>query len=231
MIGKVIAAIGARLVRFGNWLSKMKPVIDLTGDRDIEWSWIMGNLPDGNGEVLDFGCGPNPLCTLTAARRGGRVTAFDLMDVKLTAVWDRISLIRGDILTHDFGGKKYDVIINCSAIEHVGLSDRYGSSCSANADIEAMSILRCLIKPSGRMILTLPVGQDAVHSLWHRVYGQERLPLLLKGWHIEKSEYWAKPQNNTWEKVSIAEAFKVVSSPKYYGLGVFVLTPDKKEDK
>jgi hypothetical protein len=41
---------------------------NLRGDRDIEYSWILANLPSGPGKALDFGCGKSYLA-LVAARK------------------------------------------------------------------------------------------------------------------------------------------------------------------
>jgi hypothetical protein len=42
----------------------------MSGDREVEWSWVAGNLPNDPGHVLDFGPSSSFL-GLIAAFRGG----------------------------------------------------------------------------------------------------------------------------------------------------------------
>src|SRR5712692_8550376 len=52
-------------------------IVDLAGDRDIEWSFIASRLPMGPGEVFDFGCGYGNM-SIHAVQKGHRVLALDL---------------------------------------------------------------------------------------------------------------------------------------------------------
>lgn len=219
------ANYAARLLLSFSRRLQSKSGITLSGTREIEWTWIMAALPfslDAK-DVLDFGPGPFPLITITAARKGANVICFDVRSYFLPGIFDNISWITGDILAYDFGDKQFDYIFNCSTVEHVGLA-RYGDQKDENGDLKAMAKLRQLLKPHGKMILTLPVGQDNIHGQYHRVYGNKRLPQLLAGFRKLQSEYWIKEQQQTgWQKVSQQRALTEKSSPYYYGLGLFVL--------
>ena len=76
-------------------------------------------LKDGDF-VLDFGCGEGWM-GLIAARKGFKVTALDLQPI----VWDykhpNLNFVQGDIFKLNFAPNQFDLIINCSSIEHVGL--------------------------------------------------------------------------------------------------------------
>jgi hypothetical protein len=113
----------------------------------------------------------------------------------------------------------------CSAIEHVGLAGRYGvTKDRPDGDIEAMKILKIILKPGGKMLLTIPVGQDNFFKPLHRVYGKERLPRLLEGWEILKEEYWIKDEEGYWICVDEETALgREIAHPSLYGLGLFVL--------
>ena len=201
--------------------------LDLTGDRDIEWSWVAAHVPDNPGAVLDFGCGESAL-GLIAAMKGGDVTGFDRQQVRRPYGSPNLRLETGDILNSDFTDKHFDVIINCSSIEHVGLAGRYGSTDAADGDLIAMERLRRVLKaPGGTMILTVPVGKDSVFKPLHRVYGVRRLKLLLGGYTVVKKEFWSKRSSlPVWTQVSEGEAVDVQPSESFYALGLFVLRPD-----
>ncbi len=201
----------------------LPPPPNLLGDRDIEFSWVVANIPDGPGEALDFGPGKSYLA-LVAARKGFKVTALDLRPMTWYYKHPQLSFVQGDLFSTEFQPNHFDLIINCSSIEHVGLAGRYGVSKSyPDGDITAMKVLKGVLKPEKLMLLTIPVGKDQVINPLHRVYGADRLPKLLKGWDVLKEEYWAKNEDNTWVSVDKSLALSREPTDHYYNLGLFVL--------
>jgi len=218
--------------RAGRWVKgEASPrVPNLLGDRDIEWSWIAAQMPLGPGNALDFGPGGSHL-GLIAAQRGFEVTAVDREHVHWPYLHPQLRLIRGDILILPLPKKHFDLVINCSTVEHVGLAGRYGvTEDRPDGDLEAMGRLRELMKPGGIMLLTLPVGLDAVFAPLCRVYGAQRLPRLLEGYTVEKEMYWTKDSQNRWVLCDKAIALSVRASAgswnplqNVYALGCYVL--------
>ncbi len=204
--------------------------LNLSGDRDIENSWIVSHMPPGPGAALDFGCGKNPL-GLSAAMCGFDVTAVDLLVPPWSFSHPRLSFVRGDLLCLDLPVNHFDLVINCSVVEHVGLTDRYDiTDGKPEGDLESMARLRELMKPGGTMLLTIPVGIDEVVLPLHRVYGPVRLPRLIEGFEIENESFWVKNEINHWVECArrVALAFKAEggpasSKPPVYALGCFVL--------
>ena len=197
--------------------------LDLMGDRYVEWSWIASQMPSEPGEALDFGPGGSSL-GLMAAQRGFDVTAVDLEPVIWHYIHPGLRFVKGDILKLPLPGAHFDLVINCSTVEHVGLVGRYGVIHSRpDGDLEAMSRLRDLMKPDGIMLLTIPVGCDAVFMPLHRVYGSERLPKLLSGYVVENEQYWVKNDRNEWVLIDRQGALMKEPQERLYGLGCFVL--------
>jgi hypothetical protein len=91
-----------------------------------------------------------------------------------------------------------------------------------------MDRLRKLLRPpDGTMLLTVPVGQDAVFTPFHRVYGARRLDLLFQGFHVIQQEFWTKrPDRNEWIPVGKEEALTTRASSSFYALGFFILKSD-----
>ena len=200
---------------------------DARGDRDIEWSWIASRIRGGPGEALDFGSGGSCLA-LTAAQAGFNVTAVDLGDIRWYYKHPHLRFISGDILTLSLPENHFDLIINCSTVEHVGLVGRYGVlEDRPDGDLEAMTRLYTLMKPSARMLLTIPVGKDAVFAPLHRVYGRERLPRLLDRYVVEDSAFWIKGEDNRWslcdEETTLNSAGSWDPLRNVYVLGCFVM--------
>lgn len=220
----------ARKVWHGLRLVEPARLPNLAGDRDIEWSWVSSQMPSGSGEALDFGPGSSFL-GLVAAQRGFKVTAVDIEPVQWYYMHTGLQFIHGDILKLSLPAKHFDLVINCSTVEHVGLAGRYSViENNPDGDLEAMARLRELMKPSGVMLLTIPVGQDVVSPPLHRVYGAERLPRLLEGYKLEKEAFWVKDSQNRWvlaEKETAlnfkAEAGSWNPLKNVYALGCFVL--------
>jgi len=199
------------------------PSPNLAGDRDIEYSFVAANLPDGPGKALDFGSGQSYL-GLLSSRKGFETTAFDLQEINWFYSYPKLNFIKGDILKENFPSENFDLIISCSTIEHVGLAGRYGvDKNEALADLKAIEILKKILKRGGIMILTIPVGKGTAFPTLHRVYGEERLKKLLNGFEILKKEFWLKDKNNHWQIVQENSAFNEKPKPYYYALGLFVL--------
>lgn len=196
----------------------------LSGDREIEWSWTLAHVRREPGRVLDFGSG-NGMMALGAAFAGNDVVAVDLEREQYLFQPHGIEYVRGDFNVLDFEPESFDQILNCSSTEHVGLAGRYGSADDDDGDLRAMARMAGLLKPGGEMVLTIPVGRDAVHKPLHRIYGEQRLPRLLEHWEIREEAFWAKPNGPRFEPVSRERALSEHGSASYYGLGLFVVTP------
>lgn len=83
----------------------------------------------------------------------------------------------------------FDAALSISSFEHDGLG-RYGEPLDPDGDLKAMQLMKRLIKPGGRLYLTVPVGRDKVIFNVHRIYGELRLPMLLQGWKVEDRFGW-----------------------------------------
>jgi SAM-dependent methyltransferase len=201
----------------------LPPPPNLIGDRDVEYSWISANMPEGPGRALDFGAGKGNM-GLIAAFRGFDTTAIDLLPLERPYVHRGLSLVQGDVLKSSYEVESFDLIINCSVIEHVGLVGRYEIDVERrDGDLIAMKRLLDLLRPGGRMLLTIPVGVDTVFFPLHRIYGEQRLPLLLDGWRIVRSEFWTKDDSNRWISVERSTATGRTALAHCFSLGLFVL--------
>lgn len=112
-------------------------------------------------------------------KNAGRVVVVDynlpICEHERIEVISHAELARSDL--------RADVAISFSSFEHDGLG-RYGDPLSPDGDLAAMQTAREHLRPGGLLYLGVPLGKDAVVWNIHRVYGRQRLPLLLllKGW-------------------------------------------------
>jgi SAM-dependent methyltransferase len=200
---------------------------DLEGEKLIDWGWICANLPPGTKRALEIGPGKSPIIPAMLAM-GYEVTAVD-------SSYDPRSLVDGfrfvhgdfnDLPSNDFAcDQRFDVIVLCSVVEHLGLAGRYNSKADPDADLRAMRRIHVLLEPLGKLLLTIPVGRDAVHAPWHRVYGRERLPGLLEGFRVVKSRFLQKKPGGAWYDTTEDNALDTPVDIRRYALGEMVLEP------
>ena len=189
------------------------PAVNIRGERHIEWSFLSQEMPQGPGEAIDFGCEEGYL-SLLAAERGYHVIAVDLQRQEPLWHHPNVEFRFEDFRSLEVPSNYFDLAINCSSVEHVGVAGRYGIALDDDkGDLEVMEKLADVLKPEGRLIMTAPCGRDAVLAPWCRVYGPERLPKLLAPFHVEKQLYWMKDAINRWLPVSGKDALD--SEPRH----------------
>lgn len=210
--------------------------ITIWGERTVEWSFLSREMPTGPGEAIEFGCEEGYM-SLVAAQRGFHVLANDLQDQTFTWQHPNVEFRKGDFLKLTLPRDYFDLAINCSSVEHVGVAGRYGIEIGQDeGDIAVMHRLEEILKPEGLLLITAPCGRDALLAPWCRVYGSQRLPRLLRSFTIEKEEYWTKNCKNQWVQSSRETALSF--QPRNdrfdphrcaYALGCFVLKKARHE--
>jgi hypothetical protein len=194
---------------------------DLAGEKIIDWGWICANLPSGPRRALEIGCGESPIVP-GMLTHGYKVTCVDL-DKTLFGELNGFNFIQGDFNDIELV-PEFDIVVACSSLEHFGLAGRYGAQADSDADLKAMKRIHDLLSAKGEAFVTIPVGRDAVHMPWHRVYGPERLPRFLQGFTIKHSCFWAKEPWGPWYETTLVHALDQPISIHRYALGQLLLT-------
>lgn len=195
---------------------------DLDGEKLIDWGWICSNLPSGPKRALEIGPGKSPIIPAMLSL-GYEVTAVDT-SADPTSIIEGFRFVPGDF--NEFPcDQRFEVIVACSVVEHLGLDGRYNSKADADGDLKAMRRIHGLLQPSGKLLLTIPVGRDAVHKPWHRVYGQERLPKLLEGFEVVRSRFLEKEAGGAWFATTEEKALDTPVNIRRYALGEMILAP------
>ena len=206
------------------------PAINIDGERNIEWTFLSTEMPSGPGFAIEFGC-ENAYMSLLAAQKGFQVIATDLQQQYFTWQHPSVEFRLGDFLELELPRNHFDLAINCSSVEHVGVAGRYGITADQDeGDIEVMKRLADILKPGGLLLMTAPCGRDAVLAPWCRVYGSQRLPRLFSPFQVVKETYWVKDSQNRWvfSTRDAALDFQPRNDPNNghgcsYALGGFVL--------
>lgn len=79
--------------------------------------------------------------------------------------------------------QQFDAAISISSFEHDGLG-RYGDPLNPNGDLRTMKEMKRILKPNGVLYLAVPMGMDQIVWNAHRIYGHQRLKLLIEGWEV-----------------------------------------------
>jgi hypothetical protein len=217
-----VKRFGYKVVRFGEKFDGNSS-LTLSGDRDLEWSWVISKAPNSTKRTLDFGPG-NSTIPIALSFISEEVVCLDLNKPEINYGVKNINHVLGDITSPPAGLGKFDLIVNCSSIEHVGLPGRYGSTELTDGDLIGMENLQDLMNDSAKMLLTVPVGKDGVYLPNHRVYGVVRLPRLLSGFKIENEKYFEKTNSKRfWAETTKEIALTTNSSATFYSIGLFVL--------
>jgi hypothetical protein len=193
---------------------------DLEGEKLLDWGWICANLPKGPMRALEIGSGKSPIIPAMLAL-GYDVTAIDVSE-DLSSVFSGIKFHYADFNELEWDSK-FDVIVLCSVVEHIGLAGRYNSGEDSGGDLKAMRKVLKLLSSEGQLFLTIPVGRDAVHRPWHRVYGKGRLEQLLDGFEVIQSRFHLKHPWGPWHLGEEEAALSVGPDVRRYALGEYIL--------
>lgn len=224
--------IGFLIFRLSILIKQINLLRGKWGQRAIEYPWLISNLKTIKRDslVLDVGCSES-LVTHELIRKGFRVAGLDINDYPFKD--KHVFFIKRNLLNTKLPSGVFDVITMVSTIEHIGL-EAYGQIAKdTDADIEALSELKRILKDRGIIIITTPyVG---THNLKVgnnvRLYNMGRLNRLVSGLKIVKEAYFypLKVKNRfLWIEVSKQQMDKLPFSEKEesIGLACFILQKD-----
>jgi ubiquinone/menaquinone biosynthesis C-methylase UbiE len=141
------------------------------------------------------------------------VWCIDIREYEYAELLSNVRCIVGDIRKTNFDAGFFDVVTVVSTIEHIGLG-RYADSVDVNGDKLAMKEIRRVLSTDGFSLITLPFGKRMTYAS-HRVYDKESLKALLKGFTVEREDYYSRTVSTGFWRPCTAEDLTEVTSPKY----------------
>jgi SAM-dependent methyltransferase len=158
-------------------------------ERIVEVPWVLARLAEGT--VLDVGYAFAEPVYLAALVRAGceRLTGVDLAERDVRG----LEAVVADVRALPFDDESFDQALVVSTLEHVGEDNTvYGVSGErAGGRLEALRELRRVLKPRGRLLVTVPTGEPGDHG-WFRqedVDGWQRL-YARAGFFVEEQEIY-----------------------------------------
>ena len=162
-------------------------------ERCIEIPWAFSRFR-GAASVLDVGY---------ANAEPRHLQARDELEIPFLVGLDlaaapqpRIFGVAGDALALPFRPGSFDLILAISVIEHIGRDNSiYGAReqpVQEFADLEAVAGLASLLRPGGRLLITVPFGRLEDHG-WFIQYDLRRIQALVErsGCELTLAEYYA----------------------------------------
>jgi SAM-dependent methyltransferase len=189
-----------------DWCSlKRKPFIKkaLLNERIVEIPFAIDALAGmaKTSRVLDLGCMESVL-PLFLAGLGFQVTGFDFRQYPYRV--PNFKFVQGSILDLPFEKESFDVVTCVSTIEHIGIGFYSDPKDIISCDIQGMLEIKRVLKPGGRLILTVPFGKAFINNQ-QRIYDRQGLDKLLAGFSVNTIKFFKNTQavkgNNYWEQI------------------------------
>jgi SAM-dependent methyltransferase len=170
----------------------------LVNERIVEQPYVFAAVATAGPaprRVLDVGGGESTV-GLSLASMGHEVTVVDPRGAPLEHPGLTVIKSRLDEVGDEAG--PFDVAVALSAIEHFGLSHYTGEEGDTRADLEAVRRMGELLRPGGRLVLTVPLGEPSVDD-FQRVYDLAGVRALVQGWEVEDLSVVRQVDRVTWE--------------------------------
>jgi SAM-dependent methyltransferase len=141
-------------------------------ERVIEYPWIMSQLHDSGGRLLDAGSALNHEYLLEHDLIRNRHTLlYTLSPETYSLARDNVSYVYGDLRETVLRDNCFDVVTCVSTLEHVGMDntllyikqERF-HECDLDAHLAAVKEIRRVLKPGGIALITVPFGKAENHG-------------------------------------------------------------------
>jgi SAM-dependent methyltransferase len=188
--------IDAELKRPGKWSEPNAPTVAMS-ERVIEIPWVLSRYK-GEQSVLDVGTS-NAYTTYIRhlrARKPKQLRALDLVRV------DRgIPCDQGDVRSMPYPDAEFDLVLCVSTLEHVGMDNSvYGApSSGAGGDLAALREVCPVLKPRGRLLVTVPFGLRENHDWFHQ-YDDLEWTALVAGSGLLETERQTYVYDEGWRR-------------------------------
>ncbi|MBZ5544193.1 MAG: class I SAM-dependent methyltransferase [Acidobacteriia bacterium] len=168
-----------------------RPAVTGCSERIVEVPFVHRNLPyPFRGRLLDVGYRESEIIYETASL-GFETWGIDIRPP--LAEYPGVRYVQGDVIKYPFEARSFDVVILLSTVEHIGLMAYGNTAKDPEGDLHALQAVHRILKPTGRLILTVPFGRRGGKD-WYRVYDHQALRELLSrsGFSVETEDYWSK---------------------------------------
>lgn len=157
--------IDSELTHQGRWTEPHAATVGMS-ERVIEIPWVLSRI-SAEQAVLDVGTS-NAYTTYVRHLRAMKPKGLRALD--LVHVDRGIPSDRGDMRAMPYADASFDLVLCVSTLEHVGMDNTgYGATDSGDGgDLAALRDVRRILKPEGRLLVTVPFGLKENHGWFHQ---------------------------------------------------------------
>ena len=133
--------------------------------------------------VVDIGSNVHYLAVLSSFVP---VTSIDVRDIKLQK--DSFESITADGRELPFKTGSVDFLTTLCVMEHIGLG-RYGDRIDPEGDRKFAAELLRVVKPRGSLVVSVPIGLEAICFNAHRIFSKKRFLEIFAGCRVVSEQY------------------------------------------
>jgi SAM-dependent methyltransferase len=162
-------------------------------ERAVEYPWIISNLNDGSGKILDAGSTFNFQLIIDHNKiKNKDLTIYTFYPESNNYSSRKVSYVYGDLRDLPFKNELFDEIVCQSTLEHIDKDNSmYGYELKSHNDTENKSYdyLKVIdeflkvLKPGGLLLLTFPFGRFEDHNFFQQ-FDEEMLNKIIERCHM-----------------------------------------------
>ena len=181
-------------------------------------SRIFKNSPDRH---VDIGSRIDGFVAHVAAFR--EIEVFDIRSLESTS--ENIKFVQADMMNElDSSLNSYCDSVSClHALEHFGLG-RYGDPVKFDGYLDGFRNIGHILKPGGKLYLSVPIGEQRIEFNAHRVFSIEYLLTLLEGLYSIDMFSYVDDEGDLHKNISLESAEARSNFHCRYGCGIFEMT-------
>lgn len=166
-------------------------------ERIIEYPWLFSRLPEFPGTLLDAGSTLNHKLILNQPKLQNKNVFISTLSPEENCFWsDGISYVYEDVRDSCYKDYLFDWIACISTLEHIGLNNTIlypGEKAKEEQDtssyLDAILEFHRLLKPRGKLFLTIPFGIRDIRS-WVRVFDKDEVDHILMTFNPYRYKMW-----------------------------------------
>ena len=155
-------------------------------ERIVEYPWFLSRLPNGRGTLLDAGSVLNHRFALSHPKLASKRLFISTLAPEAECFWRRgVSYVYEDLRESAFRDGHFDWVVSLSTVEHIGMDntllytgDERKRESDAHAYIGAIEEFRRMLKPGGRLYLSVPFGRHRNHG-WFQIFDSTMVDALV----------------------------------------------------
>lgn len=188
-------------------------------ERIVEIPFVFQTITKRTSKILDIGCLESTV-GLSLATLGHQVTGVDIRPMELTH--PNFTFVQEDICQTTLKANQFDYAILLSTLEHIGLDTIYGKVKETSSDQKTLDQVYRLLKPGGKLLLTVPYCRTYWHDNFMRRYNQQTLKKRLRKFNIVSQQFFASNNREYWYETTV---HKMPDKPEH---GVTLIVAEKK---